>query len=206
LQRCTCMVAGKPSVMQPSQQHNGNLKMTRNGETLGLTPQIHKDVADVGDLVKIRHYLESSGDVAPDIDAPGSHLLVVMDHREARIYRAEQKGALPERITPYDPYGFGRHLLHVRNDPTGQRQPERKRYYASVAQTLQGAGQILIFGAGAGGSSAMDHLLAELKFYHPDVARHIVGSVAVDEQHLTENQLLARAREFYNSANSVSVK
>jgi hypothetical protein len=46
----------------------------------------------------------------------------------------------------------------------------------------------------------------ETIFRHPDVARHIVGSLAVDEQHLTENQLLARAREFDDSANSMSVK
>jgi hypothetical protein len=188
------------------EEHNGNLKVTRNGQTIVLTPPLHKDIADVDELMKIRHFLESSGEVAPTIEAPGSHLLVVIDHREARIYRAEQKGALPERITPYDPHGYGRHLHYVQNDSNGQRKPELKSFYNLVAQTLHGAGQILIFGTGTGGSSAMDHLLAELKFYHPDVAGHIVGSVAVDEQHLTENQLLARAREFYNSANSVSVK
>lgn len=32
---------------------------------------------------------------------------------------------------------------------------------------------------------------------HPQVARRIVGRVVVDEQHLTEDQLLAKARDFY---------
>jgi hypothetical protein len=165
-------------------------------------PLLIEDVADVSDLPKIRHFLESSRDVVPHVDASGSHLLVVIDDREARIYRADMQEDLPERITPYDPFGFGRHVLYVRKGSNRQ----RKRYYASVARTLHGAGQILMFSTGAGAGSAMDHLLAELKFYHPDVARHIVGSVAVDAQHLTANQLLARAREFYDSANSVSVK
>jgi hypothetical protein len=46
----------------------------------------------------------------------------------------------------------------------------------------------------------MEQLMAHLKHHHADVARCIVGSVAVDEHHLTDGQLLARAREFYSSA------
>jgi len=42
----------------------------------------------------------------------------------------------------------------------------------------------------------MDHLLVELKGHHPDVARRIIGSVVVNEQHMTDNQLLAEARAF----------
>ena len=30
---------------------------------------------------------------------PEAHLLVVIDHREARIYKTELKGTVPERIT-----------------------------------------------------------------------------------------------------------
>ena len=43
----------------------------------------------------------------------------------------------------------------------------------------------------------MDHLLADLNQHHPDLARHVVGSVVVNEQHLTDPQLLAQARAFY---------
>ena len=42
--------------------------------------------------------------------ATAPHLLVVIDHQEARVYRTEVSGAVPERITPYDPHGYGRHL------------------------------------------------------------------------------------------------
>jgi hypothetical protein len=43
----------------------------------------------------------------------------------------------------------------------------------------------------------MDQLLAELKRHHPDISERVVGSVVVDAQHLTEDQLLAKARDFY---------
>ena len=48
----------------------------------------------------------------------------------------------------------------------------------------------------------MDHLIAELKRRHPAVASRVVGAVVVDEQHLSEDQLLAKARDFYTNAGS----
>jgi len=38
------------------------------------------------------------------------HLLVVIDHQEARIYRTEVNGAVPVSIVPYDPHGYRKHL------------------------------------------------------------------------------------------------
>ena len=47
----------------------------------------------------------------------------------------------------------------------------------------------------------MEMLLADLKAHHHDVAEKIIGSVVVDAHHTTENQLLAKAREFYAEFN-----
>ncbi len=182
------------------EEPNGKLRVTRNGQTLIVQPDRHKDVAEVEELMRIRHFLERSNTAESPSDAEGNHLLVVIDHREARIFKADLKGAVPQRITPFDPQGLGRHLHSVTDDSNGQRLPERKSFYEDVAKCLQGAEQILLFGTGTGASSAMEQLRAQLKHHHADVAKHIVGSVTVDEHHLTEDQLLARAREFYGSA------
>lgn len=137
----------------------------------------------------------------PDAKREGPHLLVVIDHHEAKVYHAEVRGAEPVHIVPYDPTGYGRHL-HSHNDETdGKRQPEKKSFYEAVAKTLHGAEQILLFGSGTGNSSAMVALLADLQAHHADVASKVIGSVVVDASHTTENQLLARAREFYAERN-----
>ncbi len=174
---------------------NGSLQVTRNGLTVILHAPKHKDVATVEDLLAIRHFLEESEEaaVAPTI-APGLRLLVVIDHREAKIYRTELHGAVPRQLVPYDPHGFGRHLVSENPETDGKRKPERKSFYEAVAATLRGADEILIFGSGTGESSAMDHLVAELKHNHGDVAKHIVGSIVVDAHHVTDDQLLAQAR------------
>jgi hypothetical protein len=137
----------------------------------------------------------------PDERTAAQHLLVVIDHHEARVYRTEVHEAIPERIVPYDPYGYGRHLHSAHEWTDGKRLPERKSFYEAVAKTLRGAEQVLVFGSGTGRSSAMEQLLADLKDHHPDVAAKIIGSVHVDAHHTSENQLLARARDFYAEYN-----
>jgi hypothetical protein len=178
----------------------GNLKVARNGQTLVLHRPRGKDLADKKELMQVRHFLERSGTLIPVPPAAGTHLLVVIDHREARLYSAELHGTIPQRISPYDPFGFGRDLHYNQDDSNGQRKPELKSFYEAVAKTLRGAQQILMFGTGTGASSAMEQLLLDLKKNHTDIAKRIIGSVAVDEHHLTEDQLLAKAREMFVTA------
>jgi hypothetical protein len=154
-------------------------------------------LADKQELMHVRHFLERSGVSAPPPPKAGTHFLVVIDHREARIYSTEMHGSVPRRIVPYDPFGFGRDLHYNQDDSNGQRKPERKSFYEAVAKTLHGAEQILMFGAGTGASSAMEQLLLNLKQHHRGLADRVIGSIAVDEHHLTEDQLLAKARELF---------
>jgi hypothetical protein len=183
-----------------TEEQGETCKFTRNGHTLTVHPPRRKDFSDVKELMQIRHFLERS-DVGPaesgEAVAEGAHLLVVIDHRLARVYKTEFRGSVPERIVPYDDAGAGRHLHHVEGDASGQRKAEPKAFYAAVARTMERAEQILLFGSGTGASSAMDQLLGELDRHHKQVRQRVIGSVVVDEQHLTEDQLLAKAREIY---------
>lgn len=190
------MLNAMPDV-QAVEDAKGSLKISRNGQTLVLRRPRGKDLADKRELMQVRHFLERSGTPAPAAAPAGTHLLVVIDHREARIYSTELHGSVPQRIAPYDPFGFGRDLHYNQDDSNGQRKPEQKSFYEAVAKTLRGAKQILLFGTGTGASSAMEQLLLDLRRHHQDIANRVVGSIAVDEHHLTESQLLAKARDVY---------
>jgi hypothetical protein len=43
----------------------------------------------------------------------------------------------------------------------------------------------------------MEQLLADLNRNHKDIAKRVVGSKVINEHHLTDDQLLAKAREFF---------
>jgi hypothetical protein len=178
----------------------GGVQVTRNGQTMALHAPKHKDVASVEDVLTIRHFLEKSGESAISLpNSKDNHLLVVIDHQEAKIYRTELQGAVPHQLVPYDPHGFGRHLHSKSEETDGKRKPERKSFYEAIAATLRGADRVLIFGNGTGESSAMEQLIADLKHNHADVAKQIEGSIVIDENHVTDGQLLAKAREFFAS-------
>ena len=143
---------------------------------------------------------QSSGIHQPQPELDGVHLLVVIDHREARIYKTELKASVPERITPFDPHGYGRYLHSVTDDSNGQRKRSAKVSTRRSQKVCKAQDRLCSSAPRLAASSAMEQLIANLNHHHADVAKRIVGSVAVDEHHLTEGQLLARAREFYASA------
>ncbi len=183
-----------------AEEHDGHVKLTRAGQTLTLHRPRGKDFSDKAELQSLKHFLERTDAAAagPAAAAPaGTHLLVVIDHSEARIYAAEMDGAVAKQVRPYDPFGYAKELRSSADDGNGKRSPELKSYYEAVAKTLRGAKAVVLFGTGTGASSAMDHLVAELNKHHHDVAATVVGTATVDEHHLTEDQLLAKAREMF---------
>jgi hypothetical protein len=179
------------------EQPNGNLKVTRNGQTLVLPPSRTKDVAGTDELMALRHFLERSEAIPPETNGKETHWLLVIDHHEARLFRSEMHDAVPQQILPHKPEDYFRHAHNSRDFSRGQEKPDPNNFFEPVAKALQATGQILIFGTGTGTSSEMEQFIAWLKLRHPELATRIIGSLVVDEHHLTDGQLLAKAREFY---------
>ena len=178
-------------------EHNGNMKVTRNGQVLVLHEARTKDVAETDELMALRHFLERS-EVAPTAvpDAEASWL-VVIDHQEARIYRSAEPDAVPQQIRPHVPAEYFRHAHNSKDFSRGKEKPDPNSFFEPVAGVLKGAGHILIFGTGTGTSSEMDQFTDWLKQHRPELAKRIIGARVIDEHHLSEAQLLAKAREFY---------
>jgi hypothetical protein len=185
---------------QVAEEPNGNLKATRNGQTLVLHRSYTKDVADTKDLMAVRHFLEQSEEASAEANPLKTQWLVVIDHHEARVYRSAAPGAVPQQIRPHVPEDFFRHAHNSKEFSRGQEKPDPNSFFEPVAGLLNGVGEILIFGTGTGMSSEMDQFIDWLKSSRPELAKRIVGSLVVNEHHLTEEQLLAKAREFFANA------
>jgi len=183
-----------------TEEPNGNLKVTRNAHVLVLHPSRTKDVAETDELMALRHFLEQSEPTPPGTDASETHWLVVIDHREARIFRTEMHGAIPQEILPHEPDDYFRHAHNSKDFSRGQEKPDLNSFFAPVAKALQAPGRILVFGTGKGTSSEMEQFIAWAERHHPELAKRIIGCLVVDEHHLSLDQLLAKAREFYASA------
>ena len=176
---------------------NGNLKITRNGQTLVLHRPNTKDVANADEVMALRHFLEKSETIPAKTDAKDAHWLLLIDHHEARIFRSEFHDGLAQQIMPKE---YFRHTRDSGNVSRGKEKPDPNSFFKPIAEALRPAGQILIFGTGTGTSSEMDQFINWLNIHDPDLVRRIIGSVVVDEHSLTDDQLLAKARDFYTAA------
>jgi hypothetical protein len=184
---------------QVEEEKNGNLKVTRNGESLVLHPPRTKDVADTEELMVLRHFLERSETVRPAGAADEAHWLLVIDHHEARLFRSEMQGAFPQKLLPHGPDRYFSHAQNSQNLSRGKEVPDPNNFFEPIAKALQAAGQIVIFGTGTGRSNEMEQFISWMSTHHVDVAKRIIGSLVVDESHLTDGQLLGKAREFYQN-------
>ena len=128
---------------------------------------------------------------------PPLRSLVVIDHWEASVYRSERPGAQPRQIKPHQPDEYFRHAHHSRDFARGQEKPDPNSFFAPIAVALKDVDQILLMGPGKGSASEMEQLAGWLAHHHPELSRRIVGSIVVDEHHLTEAQMLAKARDFF---------
>jgi hypothetical protein len=182
---------------QVEAEPNGNLKVIRNGQALVLRPARTKDVAGTDELMKIRNFLEQSEMAIPKAEAPEACWLVVIDHHAARIFRSAIHGTVAEQIRPNETDEAISHTHSFDGFSRGQEKPEAHRFFGPIADALKGAGQVLVFGSGSGTANEMDQFTAWVGAHRPELAGHIAGSLTIDEHHLTDAQLLAKARDFY---------
>ena len=185
---------------QIEEESNGHLKVTRNGHTLILHLAHTKDVAEPRDVMSLRHFLEQSEAIPPAMDDKNADWLLVIDHHQARIFRSEIRGSAPCKILPHQPGIYFHQERNSADSARGKEKPEPNTFFEPVAEALRGSGQIIVFGTGTGASSEMDQFILWLKTHHADLAKRIIGSLVVDEHHLTPDQLLGKARDFYAQA------
>ncbi len=127
---------------------------------------------------------------------PAAHWLVVISHHEARIFRSDTPGTVAEPIRPHQTDASISHIHGFSGFSRGQEKPEATTFFGPVAEALRDAGQILVFGSGTGTANEMDQFIAWLRDHRPELAARIVGSLIIDEHHLSDAQLLAKARDF----------
>jgi hypothetical protein len=128
----------------------------------------------------------------PEANEVEKHWLLVIDHHEARIFRSEMQGSMPQRIVPRQLEDYSRHAHNLKVLPKGKDSPDPNGFFEPVAEALQDTGQILILGSGTGTSNEMNQFIAWANVHHPDLAMRIIGARVVNENHLTEAQLLAQ--------------
>ena len=195
------------------QEPNGKVLLAI-GEHRHVLHQPHAKELTREEVTELRKFLEAAGatpasvDVAEEgqaVEPATPDMLLTVDHHEARLFAIEGTSAHTRTLRPYDPHHFLHHLTHRQErELRGQREPEESSYYAQIAAALAPARRIVVLGHGTGHSNAAAHLQELLRAKHPDIARRVVATKAVDLSAVTESQLLASAAELLDASGESS--
>ena len=182
-------------VGEVEKEHNGNLKITVRDQAVVFHSPTDTDIATTEQVNQFRHLLKGHSP-KPGEDS-GPYLLLVIDHACAKVYRTEFVGSVPERIIPEDNLGHQKHVHSAHDYSDHIAHPNPHAYFEAVSKSLRGAEKVLIFGSGTGSSNAMEIYCTWLHERYPSLFERVVGQLTVDESHLTEGELLSKAREVY---------
>jgi len=175
-----------------------SLEITRNGHVLTLPSLGTKKTEPVAELIALRHFLKRSENPPNPSNGRDAHLLLVIGHHEARLFRSEINGGRTEQLLPEESHAsFPTSPSSRRKASADTKSIDQDSFFEPIARALQTTGTILIFGESSATQSEMDNFIAWLKREHPQQAERIIGSVVIEKDQATTDTLLTESREFY---------
>ena len=133
------------------------------------------------------------------ITARSAMAIVAITRDEARVWNAGmEKGAVPQRLHAPSDIGQHHHVRQAQHNRGHDTDHDNQRFYESIARAVEGANEILIVGHGKGKA---DHILRFTQFLerkHPAIAAKVVGAMDSNLNAMTEAQILATAREWFD--------
>jgi hypothetical protein len=128
----------------------------------------------------------------------GGLVAVAITRDEARVWATGlEPGAKPKTV--HAPTELTRHH-HVRAAQRGNghgADHDHTAFYESIASAVSSAGEIVVVGHGKGKANEMLLLTQYWERKHPEVAQKVIGAIDSDLERLTENQVLALIREWF---------
>ena len=124
-------------------------------------------------------------------------VVAVVTRDETRIWATDAaKGEKPNEV--HKATGRHQHVREAQHHGGHDSSKSDKPYYEAIAAELAGAAEILLIGHGKGKGNSMVALVQHLERHHSDVAHKVVGAIDENIQAMTEGELLAAAREWYD--------
>lgn len=127
-------------------------------------------------------------------------IVITITKDEAKVWSTGlERSSKPEKISAVDNNRHHHKLRQeIRHKGPGLN-PESKAFFESVSSACKSASEILLLGHGNGKADAVHNFQSYLKEKHQDLAKKIVGIIEADVAHMTEPQVLAEARAWFEN-------
>jgi hypothetical protein len=127
-------------------------------------------------------------------------IVITLTIDEAKIWLTGlEKSSKPEKISAVD-HNTRRHKIRQMQRHKGPGlDRESKDFFEAVSLVCKDVSEILLLGHGSGKSDTVHNFQSYIKEKHPDIAKKIVGTIEADVAHMTEPQVLAEARAWFDN-------
>ena len=126
-------------------------------------------------------------------------VVVALTQDDARIWATGlEKGTHPEKIYAPDEKGLHHHVRQMQHRGGHGTDPVEKGFFDMLGRHLEDASEILLLGHGEGKANAMLRFTQYMERHNPTVAKKVIGAVDADLKALTENQILSKARDWFD--------
>lgn len=183
-------------------EKNGSYHFTRNGHTLVFEIS-HRKELDVEDVMKLRHFLQSSATPEGSGIDLAKDLIIALDHHQAMVCHGPD--TISEQRTKLHADLIKERILHTHptSPPFHESSPlVDNDYYESVVKEIAKSDRTVILSHGTGSSNAASQLLAVLHKNHPELISRIVAVKNCDLEAMTEPQLIQSGIEALRSVNT----
>ncbi len=126
-------------------------------------------------------------------------VVVTITKDEAKVWATGlERSSKPEKISAVDNNRHHHKLRQELRHKGPGLNPESKAFFEEISQAIKPASEVLLLGHGEGKADAVHNFQIYLKEKHQDLAKKIVGIIEADVAHLTEPQILAQARSWFD--------
>lgn len=127
-------------------------------------------------------------------------VMIALTQDEARIWAAGlDKNSIPEKIYAPAEKGSHHHVRQTQHQGGHSGDPKEWGYFDVLAKEVSAATEILLIGHGEGKANAMLRFVQFIERNNPQVARKVIGAVDTNLNALSENELLAITRNWFES-------
>lgn len=132
------------------------------------------------------------------MDITGKLIVAAITHDETRIWATDaHRGDKPEIVARPSLEHVHHHVRQAQVNHGHESNRLEIPYLEGIATAVAPAGQILLVGHGKGKSNSMLKVIQFLERHHPKTAEKVVAALDINVPALTEPQILAAAREWF---------
>ena len=126
-------------------------------------------------------------------------VVVTITKDEAKVWATGlEKKSKPEKISAIDNNRHHHKLRQQQRHKGPGLDPESKDLFEKLSEVIKPASELLLLGHGEGKADAVHNFQSFLKEKHQDLSKKVVGVIEADVAHMTEPQVLAEARAWFD--------